>query len=142
LDLVDHAVESLLADDRRTSPRSFLLAASPLHRAELRAAANDVVTKFLECWPQLRPQWAPRTETGIRASFCGERITLSAKVDLAMGRAQGQQARVLIVDLKTGRTYANHVDDLRFYALVQTLRIGVPPFRVASCYLDSATFHH
>ncbi|HET7718366.1 MAG TPA: hypothetical protein VFK43_00270, partial [Acidimicrobiales bacterium] len=33
-----------------------------------------------------------------------------------------------------------HRDDLRFYALLHTIRTGVPPFRVATYYLDSATF--
>lgn len=66
---------------------------------------------------------------------------LWGKVDLALGRAAGDEARVLLVDLKTGRSHASHLDDLRFYALVQTLRVGVPPFRVASYYLDTATFH-
>ena len=45
---------------------------------------------------------------------------------------------MLIVDLKTGLRYQGHADDLRFYALVETLRIGVPPFRVATFYLDTA----
>jgi hypothetical protein len=29
-----------------------------------------------------------------------------------------------------------HTDDLRFYALIEALRLGVPPFRVGSLYLD------
>jgi hypothetical protein len=65
---------------------------------------------------------------------------LSGKIDLCLGRAAGAEARCLFVDLKTGGHYPAHLDDLRFYALVQALRIGVPPFRVASYYLDSATF--
>jgi hypothetical protein len=65
---------------------------------------------------------------------------LSGKIDLSLGHAIGREARCLFVDLKTGGHYTAHLDDLRFYALVQMLRIGVPPFRVASYYLDSATF--
>ena len=34
-----------------------------------------------------------------------------------------------------------HAEDLRFYALLETLRVGVPPFRVASWYLDSGHWH-
>ena len=49
---------------------------------------------------------------------------------------------MLIVDLKTGWSYPHHFDVLRFYALLQTLKVGVPPYRVATYYLDSATFHH
>src|SRR5690348_12269981 len=73
--------------------------------------------------------------------MCGDTVRLSAKVDLMLGAASGMEARALVIDLKTGDPYRNHLDDLRFYALLHTLRLGVPPFRVASYYLDSATFH-
>jgi RecB family exonuclease len=33
-----------------------------------------------------------------------------------------------------------HREDLRFYALIETLRIGVPPRLLASYYLDTASF--
>ncbi len=141
LDLVDHAMASLADDTRRSSPRPWLLTATPLELADLRGRAHDTVVKFQECWPRLQAAWAPRTETGIGAELCGSRIVLWGRVDLVLGVARGDEARALIVDLKTGRSYPNHLDDLRFYALVQTLRIGVPPFRVASYYLDTATFH-
>ncbi|HEV3401401.1 MAG TPA: PD-(D/E)XK nuclease family protein [Acidimicrobiales bacterium] len=142
LDLVDRAIASLGDDDpRRGTLRPWLTEASELDVADLRSGANEVVSKFVECWPPLKPSWAPRTETAIGAPLCGERVMLWGKVDLALGRARGDEARVLVVDLKTGRPYASHLDDLRFYALVQALRVGVPPFRVASYYLDTASFH-
>jgi PD-(D/E)XK nuclease superfamily len=141
LDLVDHAIEGLCRDDRRSGPGSWLRSAAPLELADLRAGVNDVVAKFVECWPPLKPRWAPRTETGIGKDLCGDRLTLWGKVDLVVGRPRGEEARALVVDLKTGGAYSSHLDDLRFYALVYTLRIGVPPFRVASYYLDTATFH-
>lgn len=141
LDVVDHAISSFDDDTRRSSPRTWLRQASELELAELRAFANEAVVKFLECWPPLPARWVPRTETGLGADLCGGRIVLRGKVDLALGIARGDEARVLIVDLKTGRGQTRHLDDLRFYALVQTLRVGVPPFRVASYYLDTATFH-
>ncbi len=142
LDLVDHAMASLAEDTRRSSPRPWLLTATPMELADLRGRVHDRVVKFQECWPRLQAAWAPRTETGIGAELCGSRIVLWGRVDLVLGVARGDEARSLIVDLKTGRSYPGHLDDLRFYALVQTLRIGVPPFRVASYYLDTATFHH
>ena len=42
----------------------------------------------------------------------------------------------MIIDLKTGRPAHRHREDLRFYALVETLRTGVPPRKLASFYLD------
>jgi hypothetical protein len=139
-DLVDHAV-SQLAADQAGSLGSFLAALPEPAVAELRAFASNGVATFLECWPPLPGSWWPRTELPVRAELCNGRVVLQGKIDLALGRAVGDEARCLFVDLKTGARYPSHLDDLRFYALVQALRIGVPPFRVASYYLDSASFH-
>ncbi|MGH9266169.1 MAG: PD-(D/E)XK nuclease family protein [Acidimicrobiales bacterium] len=142
LDLVDMAMDAFVGEDQaKGSLGRYLQSASTLELAELRAQANDVVVLFLECFPPLRREWRPRTDTPILVSFCADRISLRGRPDLAFGQARGDEAGVLIVDLKTGRSYPHHLDDLRFYALLQTLKVGVPPYRVASYYLDSATFH-
>jgi hypothetical protein len=138
-ELVDHALDDLAADDAG-SLSSYLRQLSPAARGELRARASNAVSTFLECWPPLPASWWPRTELPVRTDLCGGRIVLSGKIDLSLGHAVGAEARCLFVDLKTGGHYPAHLDDLRFYALIQGLRIGVPPFRVASYYLDSASF--
>lgn len=140
LDAVDGCLADFANDDRRASPGPWLATASALDVAELRARANNAVVAFKESWPRIPAAWSPRCETPIYVSLGGDRITLQGKPDLVLGVAKGHEARCLIVDLKTGRSHASHRDDLRFYALLQTLKIGVPPFRVASYYLDGATF--
>ena len=45
-----------------------------------------------------------------------------------------------MVDLKTGSAYPEFAEDMRFYALVMTLRFGVPPYRAASLFLESGTW--
>jgi hypothetical protein len=143
LDLVDMAIDAYRGDDQGDGGLGRYLDGAPsLELAELRAQANDVVVQFLECFPPLHRDWRPRTDTPILVKFCGERLSLRGRPDLAFGQARGDEAGVLIVDLKTGWSYPHHFDDLRFYALLQTLKVGVPPYRVASYYLDSATFHH
>jgi hypothetical protein len=62
---------------------------------------------------------------------------LSGKVDLTIGRPSGAESRKVIVDLKTGWVSQKHREDLRFYALVETLRTQVPPRKLASFYLDA-----
>lgn len=141
LDLVERAMTSLLAEDPRNTMRDYLLAAPDAVREEVRAHANEVLVKFVECWPPLKARWRPRAEMRIRVELCGGKVELVGRVDLALGLPEGDVARELFVDLKTGRSYPSHLDDLRFYALVQLLRAGVPPFRVASYYFDTATFH-
>ena len=109
--------------------------------AELRAEANDRVVKFLECWPPLPRAWRPVTEAVVRQDLCGERVVLRGKVDLTLGQAQGSQAGKVVIDLKTGSPNPAHREDLRFYALLDAVRIGVPPRLVASFYLDQARAH-
>ncbi|MCH7790305.1 MAG: hypothetical protein IH940_12835 [Acidobacteria bacterium] len=46
----------------------------------------------------------------------------------------------VLIDFKSGRSMPSHLDDLRFYALVETLRIGTPPRRLATYYLDQGRF--
>ena len=55
-----------------------------------------------------------------------------------MGRPEGRESRKVIIDLKTGRVSQRHREDLRFYALVETLVRDVPPRKLATFYLDSA----
>lgn len=142
LDLVDMAIDAYVGEDEAEgSLGRYLQTAGYLQLAELRAQANDVVVLFFECFPPLRRDWQPRTDTPIVVWLCEDRISLRGRPDLAFGQARGDEAGVLIVDLKTGRSYPQHLDDLRFYALLQTLKVGVPPYRVAGYYLDSATFH-
>jgi hypothetical protein len=141
LDLVDAALDRLEGEDDGWGPAPFLQAASPVERAELRAGANELVAKFLDTWPPLDAKWRPCLEASVRIALCDDRLVLRSRADLVLGAARGPEARRLIVDFKSGRPYPTHADDLRYYALLDTLRCGVPPFRVASSYLDAGTFH-
>jgi hypothetical protein len=136
-ELVDAALESLTAGD--TALADWLYRCGDAARAELRSLAVSRVTDFWEGWPPLSPKWFPTTESRCRVELCDGRIQLSGKFDLTLGRAKGQQAGKVIVDLKTGRRHrGTHRDDLRFYALLETLKLGTPPRTLATYYLESA----
>lgn len=109
-------------------------------RAELRSEVNNRLVAFLETWPPLKSAWRPTVESAVRAEIAQGKVILSGKVDLALGRATGTQAGKVIVDLKTGKLSPTHRDDLRFYALLDAVRIGTPPRLVASYYLDRGEF--
>jgi len=132
--LVDEALARLEAEERGLG--HWLQGVSEAERAELRSLAVDSFTKFLECWPPLRPAWRPVTESRLRAELCDGRVILDGKVDLSLGTAHGRTAGKVIVDFKTGTSLPVHREDLRFYAMVETLRIGVPPRMLSSYYLD------
>jgi CRISPR/Cas system-associated exonuclease Cas4 (RecB family) len=136
-ELVDEAIARLV-DEEGSRARRFLGGLSDADRADLRSGATDLVTKFLECFPPLRKAWAPVTESRVVVELFGGALVLSGKTDLTLGRLDGTQPRKVIIDLKSGRPALAHRDDLRYYALLVTCRLGIPPRKVASYYLDAA----
>lgn len=138
LELVDEAIARLTESDLWMA--EFLQGCSDAEMAELRATAGDRVSKFFECFPRLKPAWRPVTESSQYVELLDARVVLKGKVDLTLGVAtagpDGGQAGKVVIDLKTGAPNARHRDDLRFYALLDALRLGIPPRLVASFYLD------
>ena len=136
-DLVDSALESLTAAEK--SLGIWLHQCPAAERADLRSLAISRVAAFFESWPPLKSQWYPVTESGSRIELCDGRIQLAGKCDLTLGRSDGRRAGKVIVDLKSGRRYPHlHRDDLRFYALLETVKLGTPPRTLATYYLESA----
>ena len=136
-ELTDAALDSLTASD--SSLADWLYGCSEAERADLRSLAISRVSAFWEGWPPLKSRWYPVTESRSRVELCDGRIQLSGKYDLALGRSDGRRAGKVIVDLKAGRRRPHlHRDDLRFYALVETLKLGTPPRTLATYYLESA----
>lgn len=136
--LVDEALASLQNADKSIS--DYLTTCSESERAELRAGAGAAMTQFLECFPPLKRKWRPTTESPIRAELHGGLIVLQGKPDLTLGQPDGPVAGKVIVDFKTGGFSPAHREDLRFYALLEALRI-LPPRLLATYYLDQARIH-
>ena len=131
--LVDEAL-ARLEDEESRGPSEFIAQLTPGERAQLRSYAVDLYTKFEESFPPLKASWRPVTESAARVELFNGLIFLSTRVDLTLG---GPGSKV-IIDLKSGRIYSNHREDLRFYALVESLRSGQPPRRLATYSLESA----
>ena len=137
-ELVDEAIGSLSNDG---SPISDYLRQMPeADRAQLRSEAANSTQAFLDGFPPLRakPQWRPAVEVRGRYEFLEGRIVLSGKVDLSLGGPSADRSGRVFIDLKTGRRNHSHRDDLRYYALIETVRYGTPPRMVASYYLDES----
>lgn len=139
--LVDEALARLVNGAGGDSLAAYLGALGEGERAELHGEATERVSMFQECFPRLEARWRPVPESRLRADLCRDRIVLSGKVDLTVGRADGVRAGKVLIDLKTGGFAPSHVDDLRFYALIETLRLGVPPRLLATYYLDGGRLH-
>ena len=136
LALVDEALRRLTESDKGLG--HWLRTISEAERAELRAESNDRVVKFLECFPPLEPEWRPATESRLQYDV-HDQFVFSGKVDLILGRSVGTRAGKVLIDLKTGGFSLRHREDLRFYALIETIRLGTPPRRIATYYLDQGS---
>ncbi len=136
-ELVDEALARLGNDERGPGP--FLQAMNEGDRAQLRGEATDLTAKFLECFPPLKDQWWARSEASIMYDVHDGLIVLSGRPDLTLGRPpRGTVPTKVLHDMKTGYRSPAHREDLRFYALVETLRMRVPPRKVATYYVDAA----
>jgi hypothetical protein len=137
--LVEEAADRLVDDE---AFRGFWEGLDGLRRDETLDAAKTLEL-FRSTMPPLRRmrrELAPSTEWHIRVELLGGAVVLSGTMDLVLGSAspveQGRATR-LAIDLKTGRAWPEHAEDMRFYALLLALRFGVPPYRVATLYLES-----
>lgn len=136
LDLAQAAIDHLAETDDDLG--SFVAGISDGHRQDLVRDANNALVRFIEDWPPIGDTWAPTVEARSRVSFGP--VTFDAVVDLALRIPFTSGTRTFIVDFKTGMTDAGHHHDVRFYALVETLRTRVPPYRVATYYLDTGEY--
>ena len=138
--LVEDAAERLTEDD---AFRTYWDGLDGLHRDETLMRAAKTLELFRSTLPPLRRmrrELAPSTEWHVRVELLGGAVVLSGTLDLVLGSgspAEPGRATRLAIDLKTGRAWSEHAEDMRFYALLLALRFGVPPYRVATLYLDS-----
>ena len=111
--------------------------ARPAARRALGETLSLHAARLLELLPRPLPDWLPRTDENLAIPLAGGRVVLRGVVDLVVdvpegaGRARG--ALALSVDGAWGRTRRT----LHFLALLETLRNGAPPVRLAQ--IDSST---
>ena len=132
-EIVDAAITSV-AENPRESASDFIISLPAHELAELRGAVVGAVSNFLECFPPVKPQWRPMVEYSASYSLFDKSVVFTSRMDLVLGGP----GRKVIIDLKTGRLTPTHRDDLRFYALIETLRSRQAPRSLGSYSLDSA----
>ena len=132
-DLADAAFLSIM-ENPRESASEFLHSLEPHEEAELRGTVVVYLTTFLECFPPLKAAWKPVVEYPVTYSLFGGAIVLSARMDLVIGGP----GRKVLLDVKTGRIMPVHRDDLRFYALVESLRSRQAPRQLGTYSLEAA----
>lgn len=129
-----------MATDTGSLP-DFLNGLTTLERRELAHQAEQLLTEFRDTWPVLPAVAHPRLEATIRVTLGEGKVVLSGTPDLTLGRVCEDVCRMLVVDFKTGiRRPELERQELRFYALLATLKYGVAPFRWASYYVTEGAW--
>jgi hypothetical protein len=138
LELAHAAIDELAEDDDERTPGPFLASLPAGDRQDLARDVNDLLIKFVADWPPVLAGWSPRVESPVKLAFGP--FHLQAQFDLALGVPLGDEARTFIVDFKSGWQQTDHCQEACFYGLMETLRSRVPPYRVATYYLDSGEY--
>ena len=147
-DEVTEAAWHRLATDRPGDPSSvgaWLNARDAQERATMLVESSALLSGFREVWPDLTT--APirvRTEHRMMVTLGGRSVQLQGVPDLIIDSPiEDGRARALLIDLKTGMPRGQRDrDELRFYALLATLRGGAPPFRWATLYVTEGRVEH
>jgi hypothetical protein len=128
------AVAALEVEGDRDAIVAFVARLPAATRRRMMVEVAEHAATIAERWPALSPTWLPRTQERLEVPLCGGRIVLAGVVDLVLGRPARDRASVCLVELKSGTRRLEHRGDLHFYALLEALRSGAPPFRVATYY--------
>lgn len=140
--------EAAMDEAQRSGDKSlaaWLAGLGPAQRASLIAESVPPIDGFLSAFPPLRPAWNPIAEYPVAATIGDGRVRVSGRVDLALGsnRRDGDRflrRRRLFIEVKTGASRPEHRAVHLLYALLETLRSGVAPFRAATYYTEDATW--
>ena len=110
------------------SSEANLLARGVASQSDMLMQVTSKITNFIDDFPPLDPNWGPRFEEPMSAKI--GKLTIAGRADLIIGRPRGDMRQtMMLVDLKTGALKDEHTNEAYYYALVATMRHGVPPWR-------------
>ena len=130
----EDAVAALAVSTDGTEMTAFLGSLGADVRRTLRGELATHLEHVASSWPHPSPSWLARTQERLIVPLAGGQVVLSGVIDLALGAPSSGRASVCIVEVKSGRRRIEHRGDLHLYALLETLRSGAPPFRIATFY--------
>jgi hypothetical protein len=130
-DPMTDALDALRADPWRLGLVRHVDALSAEHRSTLAASLRTHVTHLVNLTPHFAPGWLPRTNDRVAIPLAGGRVVLGGVFDLLVGAPIPGTATLCAVGLTTGGRWAQARMALHYLALLETLRSGTPPFRIA-----------
>ena len=129
--LLDHALAALSVDPARGDVVALVHSFDDGQRRELAEALHTHVEHLCRLTPQFVPSWLPRTDDRVSIPLAGGRIMLTGVFDLLVGAPVPDTATVCALGVSAGGRWQELRAGLHYLALLETLRTGCPPFRLA-----------
>jgi hypothetical protein len=136
-DPLGDAVSALRVDPSQTDVVTKFDALTADERRSLAWVVESHVSHMRMLVPRLHPAWMPRTGDRVALPLAGGRVVVHGTFDLLVGAPTDDRASQCAVGLTTTGPWDRARRKLHLLALLETLRSGSPPFRVA--LLDSGT---
>jgi hypothetical protein len=128
---VNDAVEALRGSGRDTQ-LELLDSLDPDELSQLGAEVNAHYETLCDVLPRISSRWSPRCGVRQAVTLAGGGVVCRGLVDLALGTPGGTRACVCLIDVTTSVLGANHVRVCNYLALLETIRSGEQPVRVAA----------
>ncbi len=109
-------------------------------RAALGALVAAHAAHLADLVPHFAPAWMPRTDDRVAIPLAGGRIVLHGVFDLLVGLPRPDTASLCALGLCPGGSWARGRRALHYLALLETLRSGTPPFRLALLETSSGRY--
>ena len=100
-------------------------------QARLRADVRSHVSVLRDHLGTFASSWRPQTAVRTQVLLSGGALVLRDDIDLMVGSVTDPHAALTLLDITTAPLGERAEHTLRYHALVQTLRSGVVPLRVA-----------
>jgi len=130
-DPLTDGLDALRVDPARAELVSFIETLGTTRRAELADTVGIHLAHVADITPRFSPGWLPRTGDRVAIPLAGGRVVLSGVFDLLVGAPVPGTASVCAIGLTTSGRWARGRMTLHYLSLLETLRNGAPPFRLA-----------
>ena len=128
---LDDAVEALRASGRDQSVCQRYDSLDMDERGQLEAELRSHHSVLREVLPAVPARWSPRCAVRQAVELVGGGVTCRGVVDLAIGTPGGTRACVCLIDVTTSPIASHHELVCNYLALLETVRTGEQPLRVA-----------
>jgi hypothetical protein len=108
--------------------------------AALSASLSRHVAQLVNLTPRFAAGWLPRTNDRVAIPLAGGRVVLCGMFDLLVGAPVPGTATLCALGVATGGRWAPARAALHYLSLLEMLRSGVPPFRVALLHTTAGRY--